>query len=507
MLSITKRTSDGTVTTHATGYTVESNLQPHMTGFNKFMKKVAHFPIDFMILNRYSNYSYRDSFLQTLRLFTGFVFPFENHSILLKDGTSQSKYTDGSNTVGKYGILGGADYMTAYSGESTVRGTINKAESYIKYEGFNKKVHHFVYDFPTHAVNNVEIKEIEFKPLPTFEKSGFFAEDAGLDYVKNGDSLPALKVDDLLAVCGASGYYNDFIANSNLVAQAPGHTDSYFVAPNGDFIIRNEYCKIGDYQGKFTHSMSASYTTPVFFNNSWYFFPKPEDNYFTNSGNRPLSYYVVTEFRKGDNGVLEAVTERRTSTLEFSSYNTSIGLRVNMAVPWGDNLLLVCHYDYNNTSYYKYVNFVLLDSSLQLVKSIEDSSGLMSKIGGSNAYLYQSIYNAEDDTYIIGGVNPYSTSPNIKLNKDLSFVEVANVFPSKDSNASAYGQMRVFYNNPKVYAMIGASSTRVPSSNTVPKWLVQGEIIPFTIKFVLDNPIVKTADETLKLTFDITIEV
>lgn len=157
MLAVqTKNTTTNEVSTVSVGYTVESNFHTNRNVLDFFTKRKS-----FLGFGHLSKLNTVEECLHIPP-----TEPFLNGAVMLLNGIGSEAGVDELTNRSHSNVVATADINTAYVGSATNLGTINKAESSVIREHGKKITYHMVFDFPTHAGNNVEINKIAFTNYP-----------------------------------------------------------------------------------------------------------------------------------------------------------------------------------------------------------------------------------------------------------------------------------------------------------------------------------------------------
>ena len=519
-----ERVRDGVATKVNLPYTVESNMSIDQDALRSMLIELLHLRAGDQINESYADQAYIvNTFGYYAPLFTG--------GMILSNETEEvyDPYKEGWNVAinktkdKRY--VAGADIMSTYSGSDANRGTINKAESY--YEETPKKIHaHLVFDFPTHSAN-AQFDTVTFTPRPLYDNA-----------TDTENAIPNLT--DRLNSYSKRAYHhmnpkNPIHIDHKKYLPYSSTTGRYAVAEGcilGSvskkmFFINQEYgykeaifdkeeynsklAGISDKNGNFT---------PAYINGKWYVF-------FTGyklpveSASSVIQFVEIKNFQVGGDGKYLMTT----GTLQTISIPSDFVENLNTTykatfelfsiVQQGDKTAFL--FDPRGTTggaNYTYKGYLLCDSSFNIVKYSKTAPYASFYPGG---YYIQGVPQSEhsygEDVIVVR--QPDSPSYYILLDTSANtFTDGLKMSETKKVSHYKYADFgRVYINQlsptydmadpQKQYFLMNGSATDSDRRGV----FAEPSFKEWMFKFKLNTPMQKTADETLKLTFDITIDI
>lgn len=522
---------DGVTKAVNTPYTVESK----MTLDQEALKTLA-----MELLNqrgfdsRYNNDSGRKYMQSYMMSLFGYMQPLFTGGVVLSNEPSIEPEAD--KKIG-WGVaidksldaryVAGADIMVPYSGSDQYRGTINRAESYWD-EGAKKTHAHLVFDFPTHAANK-EFNTVTFTPKPIYERP----LDSALGFVSNGvagcmDSYynskyhqavtksPVLR--DYFNSFKLSDTYTEYMVANGCVL---GSCSKKMFYSNPETGLKQAIFDKEEYNTLLSSSTQASGNfVPAYLNGKWYVFFNGY-GILTERG-LPLKFVEITKVQVGGDGSYVLTTGAEKSITIPSDFlnNTSSSnkayFRLIKAVQQGNKIALVMAGHSSGGTYSNNLGVIFTDSSFTVEKY---STSYMNLGSGSAIYSYtltaipSSAHSFGDDVVLLGSTR--DATQLMKLDTTTNTVTTISKYASDSPfyklakttgyTTSSYLTPQVDMANTNIIYALTTGGRLGDGTNFY--YLSEVDIQDWLIKFKLESPMQKTADETLKLTFDITIEI
>lgn len=398
-----------------------------------------------------------------------------------------------------YGRWGGSECISyvdvddaTYSGTSTVRGTVNLNESTQTFHptSIHRKL---VLDFPTH-VSNGSINKIVFLPRYTTTTKNVYLGPNNRNFLR-------MYVKDL----HASGTYNSSVSKNTVVGHSPSNSFTDFPAHRTSFAVKSngeDYCGIYETNHSYQHLILRQngkvYVSNSAFNksvNGHRIYCINDKYYLTNT----LSA-TNAQMRYSDNNTREVsftINESGKIVATLGSYvkpyprpskvgSDTADHSIQRIAHWLEKLIVV--YSIGNKLYVD-----ILDENLSLLKCLQLTSGVYTQNTSTWDTYYRSTPYINFGSHIVLGSHVINS--NLEFVSGISY-PIDHEFCSVNSGA-------------KPNCIIGAINGGHVSSSTTAGCTLLGKLdfVKPIIEFDLSEPLQKTNTETLKLTFDLQIDV
>lgn len=398
-----------------------------------------------------------------------------------------------------YGVWGGSECVSyvevddaVYSGTSNIRGTVNLNESTQTFHpaSIHRKL---VLDFPTHASNG-SINKIVFLPRYTTTTKHVYLGPNNRNFLR-------MYVKDL----HGSGIYNSSVSTNTVVDHSPSGSFSDFPACYTSFAVKSngeDYCGVYETSHQYQHLILRQngkfYVSRSAFNKSV-------------AGHRIYcindKYYLTNTLNSGsamtchsDNNTREVsftINESGNIVATLGSYvkpyprpskvgSDATNYSIQRIAHWLEKLIMI--YSTGNKLYVD-----ILDEDLSLLKCLEITSGVFTKTTNTWDTFHRTTPYINFGSHIVIGSHV--------IGSDLEFVNGIS-YPIDYSFCSVNS-------GAKPNCIIGAINGGHVSSSTTAGCTLVGELdfVKPIIEFDFSEPLQKTDAETLKLTFDLQIDV
>lgn len=411
------------------------------------------------------------------------------------------------NMMDKKNIVGVAECPITYSGDNTLRGTYNTAESSISYSLNGTYNCHLVFDFPTHCANG-SFNKLLFYPAYTYTtmKTG----DSYFPTMHNHNFMD-MKIVELNSITPTWYYHNNNLSNCGSRYQlTAGDDGSYFYK---DFISNtaNYYCEEGsgtqhirktfDF-GKLNESGDISntgYVQPSYFDGS-YWIPSTKGEYLTNDSSNGSANVTEVTYKKLNisNDDITVGDESKIFSLLPASYTYRRTVRVVECNNLYFHFYQACG-NANSSSTSCPLNLQIINKSDNSV--LKTFQNLYSDSYYARTYQPVNFYfDSKEQCYYISN-HMFSTKNIIVLDRDFNMTTY-NQAIHYQVDCSPNGKYTKVCRYPLYYLYTTTSDIKYPSSCSGYGVIGEGTFKQPVIEIDLKEPLIKTDTETLKLTFD-----
>lgn len=411
------------------------------------------------------------------------------------------------NMMDQKNIVGVAECPITYSGDDTLRGTYNSAESSISYSLNGTYNCHLVFDFPTHCANG-SVNKILFYPaytyttmrtgesyFPTMHNHNFmdmkiteFNSTTPIWFnhsnnLSNSGSRYQLTVGD-----DGSYFYKDFISKTAYYYYKKG-TGTQYIRKSFDFGQLNT-------SGDITNT---GYVQPSYFDGS-YWIPATKGEFLTNDSSNGSASVTTVTYKKlniSDN-TLTVGNETKVFTLSPASYNNRRTIRVVECNNLYFHFYQVCSSS-NNTGASCPLNLQIInksdDSILRTFENLYENTNYSRTYPPVNFY-----FDSKAQQYYISN-HTFNHNNVIVLDSNFNMKKYTQAIHYQ-VDCSPNGKYTKVCRYPLYYLYTSTSDTKYPSSCSGYGVIGEGTFKQPVIEIDLKEPLIKTDTETLKLTFD-----
>ena len=484
--SIQKIDNNGTVTETITqeDCTVTLNLQRDTRCAKAMIKFLSMLnsssaTVESLYVEKYSD-RFLSSYFGTSEQF------FTKPSMLLLDSTKQ-KTNITSDIVSSNGVLGACDCRyEAYSGNDTVRGTVNLGESSIKIEAPHRVKNHLVIDFPTHASNGT-IDKIVFNDKALYSTSASYQPSN-----RKRTPLMMTRLDSLY--CNECSSLSPHLSNGTMAVNNNGdYIALFYISSSANrSIIRKDgkMYKINT-SNLIKDNKYSLYITCI--NDTFYLHSDSSDRTTINSSGLKL-YKLNIDVVDGEISVTR--DDNDFITIPGRSYDTSTKVYFNFAIQHKDKILVSTTRTSDNET--KIDEF---DLNFNYIKTVET---FINSASYAEYFTYNSnfLFNGEDELIHTKGSYNFNKGSYSYTNSVYSLINKNYIMCCSSADCShSVGVVNENYN--KHHSSQSNANVGTGNNNIIGEI----EVKPSEIVIDLKQPIVKTDVETLKLIFDFEFEI